>query len=440
MRDSLGLDVSTDDAAAVAALDRFRVQLLSLGSGVGDIVAAAAAHPGQALIQCAAASLGLYGQTPAGDRDAETCLAAARAAAGHANVRERAHLAALEDWAARRYADATAKLEAVVAEWPRDLVAAKMLEFLYFVRGQHYSAARFLKAMQGMAGANRESGYFLSMLSFALELSGRYDEALAAADRAVALEPDNSWAHHTMAHAYLKTGAIEKGRAVLEGFEDVWRAAGPVVHSHNFWHLALMHLENLEPDAAYGFLHRPILADMPRLTVQMVDAISLLWRLEMADYGVPSSDWDFVAAAVVDDATQCYTAFNSAHFVYALARAGREGALAEARAALKAAAAGLAGPEQAVWQAVGAPLIEGCIAAARGQHREAARRLGPLMEPARETVVQGGGSDAQVDLFRQAYLTSLIAAGERSAARAYLDRLSTGPVDTPLQSYWRGRC
>jgi len=440
MRDSLGLDVSTDDAAAVAALDRFRIQLLSLGPEIGDIIAAAAAHPDQTLVQCCAASLGLYGQNPAGDRDAEGYLAAARAASGRATARERAHLAALDDWAGKRYADATAKLEGIVAEWPRDLVAAKMLEFLYFVRGQHYSAPRFLKAMQGMAGANPESGYFLSILSFALELSGRYDEALAAADRAVALEPNNPWAHHTMAHAFLKKGAIEQGRAVLEGFEGVWRASGPVVHSHNFWHLALMHLEMLEPDGAYGFLHRPILADMPHMTVQMVDAISLLWRLEMADFGVPSSDWDFLAAAVVDDAAQCYTAFNSAHFVYALARAGREGALAEARNSLKAAVGALSGPERAVWQEVGVPLIEGCIAAARGQHDEAVRLLGPLTEPARETVVQGGGSDAQVDLFRQAYLTSLIYAGERGAARAYLDRLATGPVDTPLQSYWRGRC
>jgi tetratricopeptide (TPR) repeat protein len=440
MRDSIGLELSTDDAAAVAALDRFRVQLLSLGPGVGDIVAAAAAHPDQALVQCCAASLGLYGQNVAADRDAEGYLAAARAAAPRATVRERAHLAALEDWAGRRYEDATAKLEGIVAKWPRDLVAAKTLEFLYFVRGQHYSAARFLKAMQGIAGANPESGYFLSMLSFALELAGRYDEALAAADRAVALEPDNPWAHHTMAHAYLKTGAIAKGRAVLEGYEPIWRAGGPVVHSHNFWHLALMHLEDLEPDAAYRFLHRPILADSPHITVQMVDAISLLWRLEMAGYGVPSGDWDFLAAAVADDAAQAYTAFNSAHFVYALARAGRENALAEALAGLRGAAGAMRGPERAVWQEVGLPLIEGCVAAARGQHDEAARRLGPLMTPGGETVVRGGGSDAQVDLFRQAFLTSLIHAGERSAARACLDRLSTGPAGTPLQRYWRGLC
>ena len=440
MRDSLGLEVSTDDAAAVAALDRFRTDLASLGPGAGDIIATAAAHPGQTLVQCCAASLGLYGQNAAADRDAEGYLAVARAASAHANARERAYLAALEDWAARRYEDATAKLEAIIAEWPRDLVAAKTLEFLYFVRGQHYSAPRFLKAMQGIARANEGSGYFLSVLSFALELAGRYDEALATAERAVTLEPNNPWAHHTMAHVFLKTGAIEKGTVVLESQQPIWRASGPVVHSHNFWHLALMYLENLEPEAAYGFLHRPILANMPHMTVQMVDAISLLWRLEMAGFAVPGADWEFLAAMVADDATQCYTAFNSAHFVYALARAGREGALAEALGCLKAAVATMRGPEQAVWQEVGLPLVDGCVAAARGDHAQAARLLGPLMGPERETVVRAGGSDAQVDVFRQAYLISLIRSRQSSAARAYLDRLSTRPTDTPLQCYWRGLC
>ncbi|MGE5145142.1 MAG: hypothetical protein ACM3N5_00260, partial [Candidatus Eiseniibacteriota bacterium] len=89
---------------------------------------------------------------------------------------------------------------------------------------------------------------------------------------------------------------------------------------------------------------------------------------------------------------------------------------------------------------IGLPLLRGCVAFARGGHEAAAATLGPLMGPDREAVTRVGGSDAQVDLFRQTYLMSLIGARQTSAARAYLDRLATGPVATPLQAYWRARC
>jgi tetratricopeptide (TPR) repeat protein len=440
MRDATGLEVSTDEAAAIAAIDRFRTDLLALGPGVGDVLAAAAAHPGQTLLQCYAACLGLYGQCPAGDRDAVVHIEQARKAAGSANPRERAFLAAIEDWCRRRYEDATAKLEAIIAEWPRDLVAAKTLEFMYFARGQHYSGPRFLTAMQGIERANAESGYFLSIYSFALELSGRYDDSLRAAERAVALEPNNPWAHHTMAHAYLKTGAIAHGIAALDGQRAIWDASGQVTHSHNYWHLALMHLEQLDADAAYGFLHRPILEDTPHIMVQMVDAVSLLWRLEMAGFAVPRVEWESIAGEVAGDARQCYTAFNSAHFVYALARAGNDAALADAFRAIEGQIASLGGDEQVVWLEVGLPLLHGCVAHARGDYADAADRLDALMGPDGESVVRAGGSDAQVDLFRQAYLTSLIGSGQKSAASAYLDRIATSPVTTPLQAAWRARC
>lgn len=439
MRDAVGLEVSTDDVVAIAAIDHFRVELLGLGLGVGDIVAAAADRPDEVLIQAYAACLGLYGQCPAGDRDATAHLALANEAAARANARERAFVAALDDWLGRRTEDATAKLEALLAEWPRDLVAAKVLEFMYFLLGQHYSGPRFLRAMRSIESPNAESGYFHSMLSFALELCGRYDEALRAAERAVALEPNNSWAHHTMAHVYLRTGAIDAGISALEAQSAIWLAAGQAVHSHNFWHLALMHLENRDAAKAYGFLHRPILDDRPHILVQMVDAASLLWRLEMAGHAVPDADWQALADEVAEHARHAYTAFNSAHLVYALARAGRDEALAEALRAIEGEIAGLAPAEQEVWRAVGLALLQGCIAHARRDFAAAAAHLGPLMGPP-ESVVRAGGSDAQVDLFRQAYLHSLIESGQRSAARAYLDRMAPPSVSTPLLDDWRARC
>jgi hypothetical protein len=43
-----------------------------------------------------------------------------------------------------------------------------------------------------------------------------------------------------------------------------------------------------------------------------------------------------------------------------------------------------------------------------------------------------GGSDAQDDLFRQAYLRSLQAAGRHADAAAYFERMTTAKARTPL--------
>jgi hypothetical protein len=133
----------------------------------------------------------------------------------------------------------------------------------------------------------------------------------------------------------------------------------------------------------------------------------------------------------------CATGFNSAHYLHALARAGRENEAVEAKAAIEAAVAATDGDEERVWRRVGLPLIEAALAFAPRDHAAAAR----LLEPIAGDLWQAGGSDAQVDMFRQTYLVSLIETGERSAAGAFIAAalVVPGTPPTPLQSHWRAR-
>lgn len=140
---------------------------------------------------------------------------------------------------------------------------------------------------------------------------------------------------------------------------------------------------------------------------------------------------------VVADAHPDCCLVNSAHYLHALARAGRDREVAAAQAAIEAAVAGTDGDEARVWRAVGLPLVEAALAFARRDHAAAVRRL----EPIAGDLWQAGGSDAQVDMFRQTYLVGLIETGERSAARAFLDAalVVPGSAATPLQERWRAR-
>jgi hypothetical protein len=47
-----------------------------------------------------------------------------------------------------------------------------------------------------------------------------------------------------------------------------------------------------------------------------------------------------------------------------------------------------------------------------------------------------GGSDAQVDLFRQTYFRSLIDCGRRSDAKAYWQATTAGKTLSPLDRLW----
>ncbi len=404
-----------------------------MGKGVADIIAEAEYYPDTPLIQSYAATVWLYGQTKEADHTALEYLKRAKALLKYANEREALFYSALECWYQRRLNDAASKLEALIKQWPRDLVALKVLEFIYYMMGQEHSGPRFLQTTESIYPPNEHSGYFLSSHSFALELCGEYNDARAASEQAIELEAMNPWAHHTLSHVFIKTGDLEQGTRLLEDYQDVWQHSGQAIHSHNNWHLALLYLESLDTQSAYSVLDSKILSDSPHMVIQQLDAISLLWRLEMAGHHVPHSDWARIADDVSENAKRCYTPFNSAHYIYALSRAARTHDLVSALDSIKSYVNETPCPEVEVWKSVGITLIEAASLMAEDNYERARDLFSEIIN----NVSIVGGSDAQNDLFRQAYLTSLINCGNKNKANDYMAKISSSPRPTPLQSYWR---
>jgi hypothetical protein len=61
-----------------------------------------------------------------------------------------------------------------------------------------------------------------------------------------------------------------------------------------------------------------------------------------------------------------------------------------------------------------------------------------LLDPIMANVTVVGGSDAQVDLFRQTYVRSLLDCGRSSDARAYWTAMTAGKTLSPLDRHWLG--
>jgi tetratricopeptide (TPR) repeat protein len=425
MRDARGLDVTGDNATAVAAADDFAARLLRLDQGVEAIVDAAKRWPETPIVQLYAATFWLYGQT---DDALETAAVHLRACDALAmNTRERTLHRALALWHGNDNLRAVEAMEAITTEWPGDLLTAKIAEFLYYVLGQQYMGPRFRAHMRRLEGAHAADPDFLAMTAFASELCSDYGAAEAVAERALAIEPRNPWAQHALSHVLIRQGRVAEGLAHLESFLPLLATCGRPIHCHDAWHLALLHLEQLDVAAAMRVFRTHIWGITPDFVVEQLDAIALLWRIEMAA-GPMDAQWPSIAEHIAPRALETFMPFMNAHYVYALARAGWADAVEAALAGVCARSAADDEEAKRVWAPVGRAVIEAAAAFGAGDRAPAAALLDPVM-PMMTSI---GGSDAQDDLFRQTYLRSLQAAGRHVEAAAYFDAITADKSRTPL--------
>jgi len=425
MKDARGLDVTTDDATAVAAADDFAARLLRLDQGVEAILDAAKRWPDTAIVQLYAATFWLYGQTDGALETAAVHLRACDALA--MNTRERALHRALALWHGNDNLRAVEAMEAITTEWPSDLLTVKIAEFLYYVLGQQYMGPRFRAHMRRLEGAHAADPDFLAMTAFASELCGDYAAAETVAERALAIEPRNPWAQHALSHVLIRQGRVAEGLTRLESFLPLLATCGRPIHCHDAWHLALLHLEELDVAAAMRVFRTHIWGITPDFVVEQLDAIALLWRIEMAA-GPMDAEWPSIAKQIVPRALETFMPFMNAHYVYALARAGWTDAVEAALAGMRARSTAHDEEAKRVWAPVGRAVIEAAAAFGAGDRARAAALLDPVM-PMMTSI---GGSDAQDDLFRQTYLRSLQAAGRHADAAAYFDAITAGKSRTPL--------
>lgn len=123
LRDAYGLPVSTASAAAVEAYDRGVRALLGFGADtVESFRAAVEADPEFALAR-AGLAVALYLEEKLGE--VRPVMDAARARAASLPARERRHLEALDLMVSGRVADASALINEILAQQPRELLLAK---------------------------------------------------------------------------------------------------------------------------------------------------------------------------------------------------------------------------------------------------------------------------------------------------------------------------
>lgn len=425
--DVRGLAITGADALTAAAIRRFQQDFLDFQDEAIAILAIAEENPGCLVAQVYAAAMYIYSQSEAAVTAAvPPLLTRAGAVAAQSTERERVLLAAITAWAASDFASAATVFETLAAGWPQDFTAAKFAEFVFF---QAPDFPRHLRFMRNVAAANADLAAFGGMLAFAYELNRDYAAAEQMAEASLAQNPDTPWTQHALGHLYLNTARIEDGLKTLETYAPSWSAHGQGIRCHNYWHIALLRLAQMDVAGARDLYRRWIIGKTPDSAFEHADAISLLWRLELSGESVTPEDWAPMLPLARARASERVMPFMNAHYIYLLGRAGQGDAARDALSRLAARPETAAEP----W-VTGMPMLRGILALAEDDPRAAAAALGPVFGNLQCT----GGSDAQNDLFRQSYLVALARAGRRDDAASLLKTRIGARAPTPQEASWLG--
>ncbi len=419
--DAYGLTVTTASTDALATYDRAVRALLGWQADALALFQAATAHDPGLAVAHAGAAVCLFLE----ERFAETKAAtdAARAAAATLSERERSHVEALTLWTSGKVDDAVPAMRAHLGRFPRDVMVFQRLYYVYFWQGRF---PEMLELTAAMVPHYPGESFALGLHAFALEEAGRCDEAMRAAETALALNPRDAWGVHALAHALYESAAFDTGVTRLP----------PAIHpcrglnwfrNHLLWHLALLHFARGDYARA-ALMSRRVFERAPSsIAGDLHDSISLLWRMELA--GRPMGErWQPFTAIGRERVNRQGLYFHVAHIAMALA-GGADWATAERHLGMVRERAprdrtGVVGD-------VLVPLVEGLHAFAGGDYARTVARI----EPLRPRIVELGGSRAQRDVFHDTLFEAAFRAGDAERAGRFLaERIARRP-----DHFWRGR-
>jgi tetratricopeptide (TPR) repeat protein len=417
--DRWGVPVRAGDADAVALLDGAIEDLATLGGDpVADADAVVAADDGLVLGHIYRAYLNLYGTTPAGIAAASEILKQLDETV--MGEREAHHMRAAQHWVAGDWEATTRSLERALLRHPRDLLALKVAQDLYFFLGNRLelrdSAARVLPAWP------REQpgwGYVQGIYAFGLEENADYRQAEARARAALDYNPRDVWSVHALAHVFEMEGSHRDGVKFLAASASDW--SGSFFAIHNWWHQGLYHLELGEISEALALYDGPIRAGRSTEWLDVVDAAALLWRLSL--FGVDVTERATKLAADIDElvGSPVYV-FNDWHAVMAFGLAGdhpRNDLVVAANRHLTA-PTNRGAAEQA-----GLALLEAFSAFAAGRPD----RTIDLLIDIRPRANAVGGSHAQRDIIDLTLIAAAARAGDDALARALVtERVARKPA------------
>lgn len=313
-----------------------------------------------------------------------------------ANEREQMHAAALTHWLTDDLVATTRALEAILAKYPRDMLALRAAHNLHFYSGDAAAMqSSVARALPAWPTDHPWYGSVLGMHSFGLEEAGHYEEAEAVGRQAVELNQQDLWAAHAVGHVLQMQSRFDEGVAWVDSLTTNWQAKNNF-ENHIHWHKALFCLG--QGDTATPLeIYDVALADAHAADfyLDVCNSASLLWRLELL--GIDTGDrWeqlkDFSARRVNDQEL----VFVTLHYLIMPALKGDQQAIEHGLMNFKT-WSDMPTTQGEIARHIGQPMAEGIAAIGAGQLQQGVDSL----KSVQDDMYKIGGSHAQRHLFNQ---------------------------------------
>ena len=249
------------------------------GDPIGMADAMIAATPDMTKAHILKAWLYLLGGETAGLASGREALDTAKTLG--ANDNEFGHLAALENLVAGRMHEASGIIADVAIENPHDmlaLVAGHQLDF--FTGDARMLRDRIARALPLWAANAPGRSSVMGMYAFGLEENGDYAAAERFGRMAVEADPRDGWARHAVAHVLEMQGRHDEGIGFMRADPALW-STDSFLAVHNWWHLALYHMELGQIDEVLALVDAHIIVKGPPQLLDLVDLSAMLWRLHL---------------------------------------------------------------------------------------------------------------------------------------------------------------
>jgi len=219
-----------------------------------------------------------------------------------------------------------------------------------------------------------------------------------------------------------------------------WMRADPHAWSHesffavhNWWHLAMFHLDLGDIDEVLRLYDGPIDGRNSSVVLEMIDHSAMLWRLHLRGIDV-GNRWRGVADRWEPLADAGNYAFNDAHAMMSFVGANRPAA---ARKLLDAQVRAMEGPgdNAAFTREVGYPVALALKAFGEGGYAQCIDLLRPLYRVAHHF----GGSHAQRDILELTLIEAALRDGQHTLASALIEQRLAAKPTSPYTGTLRAR-
>lgn len=217
------------------------------------------------------------------------------------SARERQHAAAIEAWIGGDLRKSAQILDRLGLDEPRDILGLRIGHELDFFSGNKRSLRdRIARQLGAWSPSDPHYGIVHGCYAFGLEENGQYERAEEHGHIALSVRGDDVWAIHAVTHSYEMRGAIGDGIRFMNDRRADW-TENNLFSAHNWWHKALFSADLGDYSGALEIYDTALFNEQsPKISLVLLDASSLLWRLHLQRVPVDerfeklASAWDAV--------------------------------------------------------------------------------------------------------------------------------------------------